>query len=62
MENQIILKTEKLSIGYHSKKAQNTIASGIDLSLFLRMNLFSDLCPPPFLRQRTSLPYPEVGT
>jgi len=33
MENQIILKTEKLSIGYHSKKAQNAIASAIDLSL-----------------------------
>lgn len=33
MENQIILRTEKLSIGYHSKKAQTPIASDIDLSL-----------------------------
>ncbi|GEP52025.1 ABC transporter ATP-binding protein [Flavobacterium noncentrifugens] len=33
MENQIILKTENLSIGYPSKKAQNAIAS--DINLFL---------------------------
>jgi len=33
MENKIILKTEKLSIGYHSNKTQNAIASEINLSL-----------------------------
>lgn len=33
MKAQIILKTENLSIGYHSKTAQKSIASNINLSL-----------------------------
>jgi iron complex transport system ATP-binding protein len=33
MENKIILQASKISIGYTSKKAQNIIASNIDLSL-----------------------------
>lgn len=33
MENQIILQTSKISIGYTSKKGKNIIASNIDLSL-----------------------------
>jgi iron complex transport system ATP-binding protein len=33
MENKIILQSSNLSIGYTSKKAQNIIASDIDLSL-----------------------------
>jgi iron complex transport system ATP-binding protein len=33
MENKIILKASKISIGYTSKKAKNIIASSIDLSL-----------------------------
>jgi iron complex transport system ATP-binding protein len=33
MENNIILQTSNLSVGYTSKKEKNIIASGIDLSL-----------------------------
>lgn len=33
MENKIILQASKINIGYTSKKAQNIIASNIDLSL-----------------------------
>jgi len=33
MEKTVILKTQNLSIGYHSKKMQNSIASDINLSL-----------------------------
>jgi len=66
MENKIILKTSKISIGYTSKKAKNIIASNIDLSLekgkLIALIGANGIGKSTLLRTLTSIQKPLSGT
>nr|WP_315146035.1 ABC transporter ATP-binding protein [uncultured Flavobacterium sp.] len=66
MENKIILQASKISIGYTTKKAKNTIASDIDLSLekgkLIALIGANGIGKSTLLRTLTSIQKPLSGT